>query len=671
MCVERAREWVNGIDLSRVCTIDFESAIIRPGLPAPPPTVLSVYMPSLGAHLYMGAEMGEWIEKLLRSEYILVGHNIAYDVGLIIEWYPELVPLVIGKYNRNEILDTMLVQRIIEICMGDMRGQLSLERLCARVGIEMKHKNLLDVDGEKVQMGFGKHYDHTVDDLTDDEYDYCIDDTVDCWELFRRLWSKGWVDQTDAGKLARTDLSLKIVSGFGMRADETATHELELEAREIIAEATEIMLEWGLMRRERDGSTPRNMSVIQYAVADAYNIATYFGEGRNRNKLYVSDPDSAALGLVTDTGAVSTNKTVLAESGDPILAQLGDLQEWLAVVNKDLKIFHGGIFHTRFGYANTLRTTSSRPNIQNFRRKAGIRECIYPYFGAFVAADYVGLENGTLAQCCVDYCGDRRMADKISAGWDFHCEVGALIRGCSYEEFRARLALEDANPLLGDNEHERPYKFARGCAKPANFGLPGYMTNPKTFQAYARMSYGVRLTLEQATIIMRTWHETQHCQVGYLRHVDTFAQDLGGWSLYDVPIPRTKIIRHNATRTAAANTGFQALGMQCAGEALWLVVCEQLLGRFPGRLCGFVHDELVADCKPSDIDQIRHVLEAKMIAAAEKLLPDVQMRVESIAMDRLSKVAKHKEKDGHLLLQRIIKQPDPKTPGRFVYRAAA
>jgi len=170
---------------------------------------------------------------------------------------------------------------------------------------------------------------------------------------------------------------------------------------------------------------------------------------------------------------------------------------------------------------------------------------------------------------------------------------------------------------------------------------------------------------------MRLWWDTQHCQMGYLRFVDTFAQDPGGWSLYDVPIPGTKIIRRNATRTAAANTGFQGYGMQTAGEALWLLFCDYLRSKLPGRLCAFVHDEIGADCKIDDIDQVRWLIEKRMVEAAEKVLPDVKMRVESVASDRWSKTAKHKEKHGKLVLQRILKQPDPKKPGRFKYVAMA
>lgn len=657
---------VCGIDFRHVACLDLETALIRTHVPQPPVVICSIFMHSTGPRVYGTFELEEHVERLLRSDLTIVGHNIAYDMLCLCEWYPALIPLIISKYNRNQILDTMLCQRIVEISTGDLRGMLALDRLCARYGIEMKNKHAVDDDGEPIRLGFGKYWGQPASVLSPLEFAYCADDVVDCWELFRRIWSKAWCSLRDAGKLARTALSLQMISGYGLRADSSFTEQLEAEAQAIIAGTSEVMIEWGLMRRDRDGSIHKNLQVIQTAVAEAYGIETFYGEGRNRNKLYVTHPDQAPLGLVTDTGAVGTGRMGLFESGDPILMRLADLQEWLAVVNKDIPIFLQGIFHTRFGFANTLRTTSSRPNIQNFRKKAGIRECIIPYYGAFVAADYVGLENGTLAQCVVNYTGRRTFADQISSGWDKHCEIGALIMGCSYGEFVDRLTSEDANAALTDEQ--RVYKMARGCAKPANFGLPGYMTNPKTFQSYALLSYGVRLTLDQAASIMRYWWDTQHDQMAYLRHVDTFKTGQDRFSLYAVPIPNTDIIRRGATRTAAANTGFQGLGMQTAADALWLVTCEYLLGRFPGRLAAFVHDELIADCDPAAIEAVRRVLEAKMIEAAEMNLPDVKMRVECIAMDRMSKVAKHKvdKSTGSLILQRIVRND----AGKYVALAA-
>lgn len=643
------------MNFRNVICLDLETALIRVALQAPPVSVCSIFHPQKGAQLFGTWQLVPVVrEYLLNPDITIVGHNIAYDMMCLFEWYPELRPLIIAAYEADRIVDTGLLWRIIEISKGDMRGGLALDRLCQMVGLKHESKHSVDEDGDEIRLGFGKHWGTNLEHLTPDEVAYCQDDVILCWKLFERIWNQGWATLKDLGKLCRTDFALKTISAFGLRADPEITDRLEAEANAMIAKLTALAVDRGFMRYDKGKDTPtRTLRNYQQAVADAFGIPVRCGEGRNRNRLY-PDVDDARLeqltnlGIVTDTGAISTGRMVLQESGDEMLGMLADLNEWLAVVNKDLKIFRQPVFHTRFGYANTLRTTSSKPNIQNFRKKAGVRECIRAIWGCFVASDYVGLENGTLAQCIVNYTGRRGMADKISQGWDFHCEVGAGIhgQGLSYEAFKA---LYDS----GDPEA----KLCRNAAKPLNFGLPGYMTSPTTFMSYARIGYGVKLTLERAAELMQLWWDTQDDQMAYLGFVDGFRDSRDRGSLYSVPIPGTDIIRRGATRTAAANTGFQALGMQTAADALWLVVVAQLTGKMPGRACAFVHDEIISDCKPDDRDQVAFLQQKFMIQAAEKNLPDVRMAVETVGMDRWTKKFpkgfKHHDEAGRLVLYKV------------------
>jgi hypothetical protein len=638
------------LNFARVACLDLETALIRPGLCAPPVSVCSIYRPGLGCQLYGTWELEAVVLELLESDWVIVGHNIAYDMCCLFEWYPRLRRAIVRAYNEGRILDTGLTERIIEISKGDMRGQLALDRLCSRYGLNHGTKHSVDEDEQEIRLGFGKHWGTKLENLTPDERSYCMDDVVLCWSLFERQWGKLLVTQKDLAKLCRTDFCLKTISAFGLRADPSIVDKLEAEARAEVSKLCEMAIEKGFMRRERNKEQPvKTKKAYQAAVAEAFKIPTRCGEGRNRNTLYpdVSDKQLetySAMGLTTDTGAISTGKGPLRESGDEVLISLADLQEWQAVLNKDIKIFRHDVFHTRFGFANTLRTTSGKPNIQNFRKKAGVRECIRAYWGCFVASDYVGLENGTLAELIVRYTGRRGMAEKISAGWDFHADVGSQILNISMAEMLARLE-------AGDKEA----KLARGAAKPLNFGLPGNMRKPGTFQSYARDGYGVKFSIEKAAALMQMWWNTQHDQMAYLGHVESFKDDPDDrWSLYSVPIPGTDIIRRGASSCAAANTGFQALGMQTAADALWYIVVDQLLGDMPGRACAFVHDEVITDCKPDDRDQVAFLQEKWMVKAAAENCPNVKMGVDTAAFDRWTKDFpkewKKHNKDGSLNL---------------------
>lgn len=649
------------MNFQNVVCVDLETALIRQTLTAPPVSVCSIFRPGVGPKLFGTWELEAELAKLLADpSIILVGHNIAYDTCCLWEWYPRLRPLIKAAYEANRILDTGLLWRIVEISKGDMRGGLALDRLCQLVGLQHQSKHSVDEDGDEIRLGFGKHWGTDLSQLTPQEVEYCQDDVVLCWKLFERVWGLGWATQRDLGKLARTDFCLKTISAFGLRADQSIVDKLEAETAFQIDKLTQLALEAGFMRREKKGCV-KTKRAYQQGVADAYQIPVRCGEGRNRNTLY-PDVDPARLkalettGLVTDTGAISTGKMVLRESGDETLIMLADLNEWLKVRSTDLPLFRGGVFHTRFGFANTLRTTSSKPNIQNFRKKAGIRECIAAHWGCFVASDYVGLENGTLAQLVVNYTGRRGMAEKISNGWNFHAEVAHYLSGetapPTWERVNAILAARKA----GDQKWSKLYD----CAKPENFGLAGNMRNPATFRSYAHVGYGVKMTLEEAERNMKIWWATQHDQMAYLGYIENFKDSSDWGSMYSVPIPGTDITRRGCTSCAAANTGFQALGMQTAADALWSITMAQLSGEMPGRACGFVHDEVISDCRPEDRDQVRWMQEKFMIQAAEKNLPDVKMQVESVGMDRWTKdfpksFKKHNQ-DGSLNLYQVPRE---------------
>jgi hypothetical protein len=631
------------IDVWACEAFDLESCLIRAGLCAPPPTCAAFYRPGQQAHGHGLNEMREELVRMLSDRRILiVGHNVAYDFCLLLEWFPELRELIFEAYDDDRVLDTGLAQRIIEIETGDKRGKLSLVDLCRRYGIPCE-KPVERTD-------YGRFVGCRFADLPEGHRKYALQDPEVTWLLFKRLIGKNLVRRRDLAELGRNDLALKLVSAFGLCTDAQRVDKLEATAKARLAELQSIMLTEGLMRWERNKPMP-----VQYAKYTKCLVAEAYGIPVDESGIYSGDvswvQDLQNQGLLTDGGksgrpAMSTSRLVLEESGDPLLMSLADYKEWSAVWNKDLKLFRHAWeipFHTRFGFAATLRTTSGGPNIQNFRKKEGIRECIVARLGALVASDYTGLENGTLAQVIVNTLGRRTMADKISAGWNFHAEVGSYIldNGMTPEQV---LAAKEA----GDEEAKQAYN----AAKPLNFGLPGYMSRASTVQSYARIGYGVNLPTERWQELMDLWYETQHDQVAYLReYVDSLKVGDGRGALYNVPIPGSRITRRGATRTAAANTGFQGLGGRVAERGLYYVVRAQMLGLLPGKACAFIHDEVISDCREGDVEETRVGQERLMRQSAEELMRDVRMQVESVAMRHWSKKAKHRQDEkGRLVL---------------------
>lgn len=661
----------NDIDIQACVGLDFETCLIRSALGAPPVVCAAFYYPERnGPELYCTADLWAPLLALLEdSRRLIILHNGAFDMCCALEWAPaeireRLRRAIFRAYDEGRILDTMLAQRLVEIETGDKRGKLSLDMLCQRYGLHVS-KEECEADGRSVRMSYGRYLGRPLSEYTPKAIAYALGDPIVTWQLFERILSRGLVSRKSLAKMCRTDLALKLVATFGLCADPERVSQLEETARARIADLQAIMLENGFMRWERGKNQPvRTMAAIKKAVATAYNVPV------DEKGLYQGDPDLVeslqAQGLLTDGGktgriSVSTSKLVLEESGDALLISLAEGGEWAAVWNKDLKAFRysaetGLPLTTKFGFAATTRTTSGGGkdpkagipwipgmNFQNFRKKEGIRECIKARLGALVSTDYTGLENGTLAQVIAWTLGRRGMADKISAGWDFHAEVGAAMLGITYEEMIRRLDAKD-----------KIAKMNRSAAKPLNFGLPGFMTKASTVQSYARIGYGVNLPIERWQELIDLWYATQHDQVAYLlEYVESLKVGDGRGALYEVPIPGTDIIRRGATRTAAANTGFQGLGAQVAGEGLYLVCRAQMLGEMPGKACAFIHDEVISDCKVDDVDAVKHGQERLMLLAAERLMPDVKMKADTVAMSHWSKNAEARyTEDGRLIVDR-------------------
>lgn len=611
--------------------VDSEMCRFRKGLPAPPVVCTSFSAINCPPALYNTQDQWKALCELFDSNWLIVGHNLAFDCCCWMEWGPpELRELIFDAYDNDRVLDTLLAQRLVEIETGDHRGFLALDSVCARYGLECP-KDEKDENGQEIRTGYGKFLGLPLSAYPECYKHYAKNDADVTIQLFSRILTRGLVKRDDLAKMSRIALGLKLTSAFGMRCDPERVADLELQAKTRIDMLQGVMLEHKFMRWERGKLTPtRTMKNIHAAVAAAYDLTDRIKDGK-----YVGSDirELQTQGIVTDTGRMSSKKTVLEDSGDKLLESLADYGEWSAVLNKDLKIFRDATelpFHSRFGFAATTRSTSSDPNIQNFRKADGVRRCIRPQLGAFVFSDYAGLENGTLAQTIVWALGRRGMADKISAGWDFHCDMGAHAMGITYEDMLARYKANDPEATK-----------VRASCKPLNFGLVGFMTKATTVASYARVGYSVDLPVPKWQSLIDLWYATQHDQVAYLHeYVDSLRVSLESRSLYSVPIPSTGIIRRGATRTAAANTPFQGLGAQVAGYGLYLVARAQMLGDMPGRACAFIHDENGTDCAPEDVPQVGYMQDKLMIQAAEALLPDVRMKVDTLASSHWSKSAK-------------------------------
>lgn len=639
---------------------------------APPVVCASTYHPQDGARIWVTDELPAMFERVLSERNPILGHGFAYDSCCILEWYPELAKLLWEKYETDAVIDSLTTERIIEIGTG-VRGKLALDELARRYGIEVR-KSCVRTD-------FGRYLGRPLDEYTREHKRYVIGDTAELYQLSKRQLNRGIASRKDIGDLVRGDLWLRLGSNWGIRTDPARVHELERSTQEDVDELTEVAQQWGGMRgdittgagRPADPTKwySRDMATIKRRMVKAYGWehapkTDAWDEGLDRHGNQTDPRGQPEHPEFDPLWGISCASVAMDESGDPILEAMSHLGQMLAVRNKDVKMLKNGVYtpiHTRYGYAATTRTTSSAPNIQNFRKKRGIRECLMPREGCcFVETDYPSLELFTLGQVCAWKLKRYDLVRAMNNGKDFHAVVGANILGTTYEDVMAR---------KGSDER---VKNARDCGKYGNYGLCGYMTDPETFQLYVNMGSrteenpkGAQITVAQAAHIMAEWRKNAGDPVFFLKYVDTLKNQIG---LYDVEIPGTTIMRRGCTRTAAANTHFQGLGATVARRAGWLLARRQYIQRSaPGRTVVFCHDAFLGECRISERDALALAQEECMAQAMSEICPDMVIVpeleakrrglvagkncciIDSAAQDHYSKFAKSKrDEKGSLIV---------------------
>jgi DNA polymerase I-like protein with 3'-5' exonuclease and polymerase domains len=347
----------------------------------------------------------------------------------------------------------------------------------------------------------------------------------------------------------------------------------------------------------------------------------------------------------TDGGDVGLDDASCKATGDPVLRAYADYSSLAKVVSTDLPILLKGVdkpIQTRFEpLLETGRTSSSKPNIQNIKRLAGMRECFRPRSGrVYVDADYGMLELCTWAQTCLWLFGRSRLAEVLNAGQDPHLDFAAQILRITYEEAKARRK-------TGDKEVEQ----SRLVAKVGNFGFPGGL-GAESFVDYAASSYKVNLTVEQARDLKRFWLAQWPEAKPYFDHIGNLEQgDSGRISLQRFV---TGSWRSNISYTVACNDPFQSLGATAATWAGYDLAraCYHEQGHvlFGSRPVNFIHDQYLVEVLDDEQAHDRAMAVADiMVRAAKRAIPDVTPKVEPLLCRYWSKDAKAVYKDGRLV----------------------
>lgn len=399
--------------------------------------------------------------------------------------------------------------------------------------------------------------------------------------------------------------------------------------------------------------------------------------------------------LLTEGGAVSLSKENIDYYEDETLSVYADFSSFGKKRSTDIKLLRSGEdgpIHMRYLLATTGRVRT-KPNVQNWPQKNGMRECLVPRSGYVLAqADWEGLELRTLAQICLWILGESRLAEVLNAGEDPHTIAAADILGIDLETSKELKKIGDPN-----------FKIARDTGKIMNFGCGGGM-GVSSFLRNLKKKRGIKdedLALEYGDKVLpyqvmmlddhewcrrnfnslfpsdvqlkawarswelidtwkKTWAEMPkyfaYCrsQLDHEKHYKTkkgeeYEKDVG-----DFQHPYSGRVRAGIPYSEFCNNPFQGLGADVSGEVSWRLAkacyTQPQSPLFGSRVILSIHDEFICETPEEKAHEAALELSRIMVDTAKEIMPDVPHAAPPLLMRYWSKGAFELRDDNNRLV---------------------
>ena len=456
----------------------------------------------------MPDQLGDFFDLHWDREY--VSHNTAFDFWVLVQARPDFKSFLFSLVEQGLWHDTMLLDLLVRL--GQNGGFDGLKP--ANLGeLSVRWGNGLVVDKtDPYRLRYSEIIGKRIEDVTERGFfDYAVLDpyaTIISYTNLRKVADSivtrvlpdpmagrfntfpdahlRWGPLTESVQV-KAAVALADIGRRGIKVDADRITSLDLKLRDRrdkvvawIRENHHDLLDYYKMPKSRAGQlkvnkkteTPKfktkEMRALLTGLRDAHNLTIPVTEK--------TGDISAAVAVWRD--ALPDNELIKKWSD---LADVGKTLQFVVKVKAQ-----GDVVRTKYRtLVSTGRTGASSVNIQNIPREPEFRAAFVPRPGKkFAVIDYAVVELRTLASVNLSRYGWSRMAEVIKEGRDLHVHTAASMLGLSYTQWDALTKVEK--------------KHHRQAAKAINFGVPGGL-GPNKLAVYARMNYGVDISVEQAT----------------------------------------------------------------------------------------------------------------------------------------------------------------------------
>lgn len=698
-----------------IIAIDSETARFGPGNMAPLASCWAFAWREAGrvktellSHREGARKVMRLLVEAIDGKWTLTFQNGPYDFAVLMAEYPEAIPLVRKALEAGAVHDTMHAEWLLDTALGLLRVEWSEEKQEYKANKSYALENLA-----RVYLGWPPYKDEWRL-----RYAELRDTPISMYPEGARVYPQKDVEATlliteiqreQAARIAphdplvaslahvcRSYTALHIVACWGQELNPIDA-EILYECMGIYTELFVPDLEKaGLVVRvkkgKKAGALTKKKAPLQELVAKALvESAMVEREGAHWEDVLANPMDYLDDDHLTD-GGKSGNRQVKC-SGDVLKAlaafdgyrdrELAKLiktegaflegEKLRTAFGAPMQLFGAGPIHSRYGWAETGRTTCSGGskrartgfNIQQLPRKLpkeltmliiervgreiDVRSCITARPGwVLSSSDYSALEACTFAQACKWLVGYSELGDAINGGVDPHTLFATDLLHCSYEEALARVKAED--PIAA---------AARQRSKVGNFGFPGGM-GWKKFLKYAR-AQGVVMTAAESKELHALYRKRWPEALDYFKLASNACEN-GETTIVGMV---SQMVRGGVNYTAWCNGNFQEQAAFGATTALWMMVMEcydETLGSvlFGSRINAFVHDEFIGEHPEDRAHEAAERIAEIGIEEMQAINPDVKISMEPALMKRWLKGAKTVRDEGGRLIPWEPKTPEKK-----------
>jgi DNA polymerase I len=309
-------------------------------------------------------------------------------------------------------------------------------------------------------------------------------------------------------------------------------------------------------------------------------------------------------GYTTDSEALTS---LLAATGHPVLEHLlhhRDVAKLKSIVDSLIPMAgEDGRIHTTFNQmvAATGRLSSTDPNLQNIPIRTELGRRIRQ--GFIVGADYETLLSADYSQIelriMADLSGDAALMAAFESGHDFHAATASRVFG---------IPAEDVGPEQ------------RAKIKAMNYGL-----------AYGLSAFGLSQQLRVSTDEARALMEEYFKEFGGVRdylqsvvaqaRIDGYTSTIMGRRRYLPDLTSDNRQRREMAERMALNAPIQGSAADVIKVAMLRVAASLDTAELRSRMLLQVHDELIFEVAPGELNDVRALVTMEMAGAADLRVP--------------------------------------------------